>query len=62
MMNPKQLVKLTNTVGIVSFVLLIYWIFVFILVQVFNLKIFRLDGGRADAKHHVQPDAYCRAW
>lgn len=41
MMNPKQLVKLTNTVGIVSFVLLIYWIFVFILVQVFNLKIFR---------------------
>ena len=41
MMNPKQLVKLTNTVGIVSFVLLIYWIFIFILVQVFNLKIFR---------------------
>ena len=41
MMNPKQLVKLTNIVGIVSFILLIYWIFVFILVQVFNLKIFR---------------------
>lgn len=40
-MSPKQLVKLTNTVGIFSFILLIYWIFIFILVQVFNLKIFR---------------------
>lgn len=40
-MNPKQLVRLTNIVGMVSFVLLMYWIFAFILIQVFDLKIFR---------------------
>lgn len=40
-MNTKRLVKITNIIGLISFILLIYWIFVFILVQVFNLKIFR---------------------
>lgn len=40
-MDSKRLVKITNIVGLISFILLIYWIFVFILVEVFNLKIFR---------------------
>lgn len=40
-MSTKHLVKATNIIGLSSFILLIYWIFVFILVQVFNLKIFR---------------------
>lgn len=40
-MNTKHLVKITNIIGLLSFILLIYWIFVFVMVQVFNLKIFR---------------------
>lgn len=40
-MNPKNLVRLSNIIGIVSIVLLTYWIFVFMSVEVFGLKVFR---------------------
>lgn len=40
-MNPKQLVKLSNIIGIISIVLLIYWVFIFITIEVFGLKVFR---------------------
>ncbi len=40
-MNPKTLVKLSNLIGIVSITLLIYWVFVFMTVEVFELKVFR---------------------
>jgi len=42
-MNNKSLVKLSNIIGIVSIILLIYWVFIFISVTVFELKIFRGD-------------------
>ncbi|MCC5945493.1 MAG: hypothetical protein JJT94_11205 [Bernardetiaceae bacterium] len=40
-MNPKQLVKISNIIGIIAIVLLIYWTFSFILIEVFGLKVFR---------------------
>ncbi len=40
-MNSKLLVKISNTIGIISILLLIYWIFIFISIQVFGLKVFR---------------------
>ncbi len=40
-MNNKALVKLSNIIGITSIVLLVYWVFVFILITVFGLKVFR---------------------
>jgi len=40
-MNPKQLIRISNIIGIVAIVLLIYWIFTFILIEVFGLKVFR---------------------
>jgi len=40
-MNLKQLVRISNTIGIVSIILLIYWVFSFILIQVFGLKVFK---------------------
>lgn len=40
-MNPKQLVRLSNSIGIISIILLIYWVFIFITIQVFGLKVFR---------------------
>ena len=40
-MNPKQLVRLSNIIGIISIVLLIYWVFTFITIEVFGLKVFR---------------------
>jgi len=42
-MNNKSLVKLSNIIGIVSIILLIYWVFIFISVYLFELKIFRGD-------------------
>lgn len=38
-MNNKSLVRLSNTIGIVSIVLLVYWVFVFISVSIFGLKL-----------------------
>ena len=40
-MNSKSLVKLSNIIGIISIILLIYWVFIFISITVFELKIFR---------------------
>lgn len=40
-MNLKTLVKLSNIVALISILLLIYWVFVFISVEVFGFKIFR---------------------
>ncbi|WP_245945438.1 peptidase [Neisseria dentiae] len=41
MMDTKKLVKASNIIGVVSIVLLVYWVFAFILIQVFGLKVFR---------------------
>ena len=40
-MDNRKLVKLTNVIGIVSVLLLVYWVFAFILAQVFGVKVFR---------------------
>jgi len=40
-MNPKKLVRYSNIIGIVSIILLVYWVFTFITIQVFGLKIFK---------------------
>jgi hypothetical protein len=40
-MNPKQLVRLSNIIGIIAIVLLVYWVFTFITIEVFGLKVFR---------------------
>lgn len=40
-MNPKQLVKLSNRIGIVAITLLIFWVFTFITIEVFELKVFK---------------------
>ena len=40
-MNPKQLVKLSNVIGIFAILLLMYWVFIFVTIEVFGLKIFR---------------------
>lgn len=40
-MNHKQLVKATNIIAILGILALIYWVFGFILIQVFGLKVFR---------------------
>lgn len=40
-MNPKRLVKLSNIIGVVSILLLIYWVFVFVSIEVFGLKVFK---------------------
>lgn len=40
-MNNKSIVKLSNSIGIISIILLMYWVFVFVSIQVFGLKVFR---------------------
>lgn len=40
-MNSKLLVKISNVIGIISITLLIYWVFIFISIQVFGLKVFK---------------------
>ena len=40
-MNAKQIVKLSNIIGITSILLLVYWVFTFIMIQVFGVKVFR---------------------
>lgn len=40
-MNTKLLVKISNVIGLVSVLLLVYWVFTFVLIQVFGLKVFR---------------------
>jgi len=31
-MNPKKLVRLSNIIGIISIMLLVYWVFIFMIV------------------------------
>jgi len=40
-MSNKTLVRLSNGIGITSIILLIYWVFIFISVTVFGLKVFK---------------------
>lgn len=40
-MNNKALVRLSNVIGIISIILLVYWVFIFISITVFGLKVFR---------------------
>lgn len=40
-MNLKSLVKLSNVVALIAIIMLIYWIFVFVSVEVFGFKVFR---------------------
>lgn len=40
-MNKDRIIKISNAVGIVSIVLLIYWVFIFISITVFGLKVFK---------------------
>jgi nitrogen fixation/metabolism regulation signal transduction histidine kinase len=40
-MNSKKMVKLSNTIGFISVLALIYWIIIFITLQVFELKVFK---------------------
>lgn len=42
-MNAKFLVKVSNGIGLFSILLLVYWVFTFILVTVFGLKVFRAN-------------------
>lgn len=40
-MNAKKIVKFSNIIGITAIILLVYWVFTFIIIQVFGLKVFR---------------------
>ena len=40
-MNNRILVRLSNIIGITAIILLVYWVFTFILIEVFGLKVFR---------------------
>ena len=40
-MNNNKISKIANIIGIVSITLLVYWVFTFILITVFGLKVFK---------------------
>jgi hypothetical protein len=40
-MNKKLLVKISNTIGIVSIIALVLWVFIFVCTEVFGFKVFR---------------------
>lgn len=40
-MSNTKIVKLTNRIGIFSIILLVYWVFTFILITVFDFKVFK---------------------
>jgi hypothetical protein len=40
-MNYKLLVKLSNIIGVTAILLLVYWVFIFISITVFGLKVFQ---------------------
>jgi hypothetical protein len=40
-MNNKSWVKLSNIIGTISIIMLVYWVFVFTSISVFGLKVFR---------------------
>lgn len=39
-MNPKQIVKISNAVGVISIMLLMFWVFIFITINIFNFRLF----------------------
>ncbi len=41
-MNAKILVRLSNIIGVISIILLIYWVFTFVAIEVFGLDIFEM--------------------
>ena len=40
-MDNRSLVRLSNIIGIIAIILLVYWVFVFISITVFGLKVFK---------------------
>jgi len=40
-MKPKSFVQISNIIGVISIILLIYWVFIFMTVEIFGLKVFR---------------------
>lgn len=40
-MNPKSFVRLSNIIGTISIILLLYWVFIFISSELFGLSIFK---------------------
>lgn len=40
-MNPRKVVTLSNVIGIVSIFLLLYWVFIFVSMEVFGFRVFR---------------------
>lgn len=40
-MNPKQIVKISNFIGLISIIALVYWVIIFITIEVFGLKVFK---------------------
>jgi len=40
-MNNKTLVKISNIIGIISIILFVYWVFIFVSIQIFGFKVFR---------------------
>jgi hypothetical protein len=40
-MNPKKMVRLSNIIGFIAVLALIYWVIIFVTTQVFGLKIFK---------------------
>lgn len=40
-MNKDKLIKVSNLIGLTSIVALVYWVFIFIIITVFGLKVFR---------------------
>ncbi|ATD65153.1 peptidase [Neisseria weixii] len=40
-MELKKIVKISNIIGLISILLLMYWVFSFVLIEVFGLKVFR---------------------
>jgi hypothetical protein len=40
-MDTKKVVRLSNVIGFASIVLLVYWVFTFVIINIFGLKVFR---------------------
>lgn len=40
-MTPKKLVRISNIIGIIAILLLVYWVFSFVTIEVFGLKVFK---------------------
>ncbi len=40
-MSPKSIIRLTNIIGVISIILLLYWVFAYMINEVFEMRIFR---------------------